>query len=100
MSGHRTWSPSPPASGERAGARGKGFTLIDAFSPPRVIAPGFTADFTVRFQPEVAGSHTAKLQINDRIYDLRAGSQPQPRVEVQSGGAWVADPQPPGRLVV
>lgn len=69
---------------------GKGFTLIDAFSPPRVIAPGFTADFTVRFQPEVAGSHTAKLQINDRIYDLRAGSQPQPRVEVQSGGTWVA----------
>lgn len=74
----------------RLALSGAGFSIFDEFSPPRIIAPGQAADFSVRYQPQSAGPHTARLQINDQIYELRGNSQAQARVEVQLGGDWVA----------
>lgn len=74
---------------ERLTISGKGFRIPDAFSPPRTVAPGLAVAFTVRFAPEVLGTHTAKLQINDTIYDLVASASPQVTVEIQSNGTWL-----------
>lgn len=69
---------------------GNGFVITEVFSLPRVVAPGFFADFKIRYRPEVPGAHRATLQVNERSYELRGDSKAQPRVEVLENGVWLA----------
>lgn len=67
---------------------GNGFLITQAFTLPRVIAPGFFADFVILYRPEVAGAHRATLQVNDKLYELRGDSKAYPRVEILESGNW------------
>lgn len=65
------------------------FTTFDQFFPPRTIAPGEFADFSVRFAPSAPGEYSRTLHVNDRKVTLRASSAAASSVELETPSGWL-----------
>ena len=64
------------------------FALFNQFYPPRVIAAGGFADFSISFTPPASGSFTSTLWINDLQVKLQAQTRAAPVVEWSDGSTW------------
>lgn len=65
------------------------FKTFDQFFPPRIIAPGEFADFSVRFAPEAPGEYARTLHVNDLRVTLLGASTTSSSVELESGSGWI-----------
>jgi hypothetical protein len=65
------------------------FTTFDQFFPPRTIAPGEFADFSVRFAPGAPGEYSRTLHVNDLKVTLRASSVAASSVELETPSGWL-----------
>jgi hypothetical protein len=64
------------------------FRTFDQFFPPRIIAAGDFADFSIRFAPTEAGEFERLLHVNDLLVKLRGSSTGLPFLEIEVSGAW------------
>jgi hypothetical protein len=64
---------------------GIGFAIVNTSTPPYVIAPGNSFDFTVRFTGGPVGNYSANLQVNTMLVALQG-------TVVQAGTLTVASP--------
>jgi len=64
------------------------FRTFDQFFPPRTIAPGEFADFSVRFSPEAPGDYAKTLHVNDLKVTLRGSSAAASSVELETPSGW------------
>jgi hypothetical protein len=65
------------------------FRTFDQFFPPRIIAPGEFADFSVRFSPEAPGDYARTLHVNDLKVTLRGSSAAASGVELETPSGWL-----------
>lgn len=65
------------------------FRTFDQFFPPRTIAPGEFADFSVRFSPEAPGEYSRTLHVNDLKIALLGSSTAASSVELETPAGWV-----------
>lgn len=65
------------------------FRTFDQFFPPRTIAPGEFADFSVRFAPEAPGEYARTLHVNDLKVTLLGSSTAASSVELETGTGWI-----------
>ena len=66
------------------------FSTFNQFYPPRTIAPGGFADFSIQFAPSSSGSFTSTLHVNDLLVTLKAQTVAAPTVEWLNGTVWTA----------
>lgn len=64
------------------------FKTFDQFFPPRTIAPGEFADFSVRFAPETPGEYARTLHVNDLKVTLLGSSTASSSVELETAAGW------------
>jgi hypothetical protein len=67
---------------------GSWYRIVDSFSPPRTLAPGGFADFSVRFEPEAAGEFKAKVQVNELLFEVKGAAGRISTVEAESLSGW------------
>jgi hypothetical protein len=65
------------------------FTTFDQFFPPRTIAPGEFADFSVRFAPTAPGEYARTLHVNDLKVTLFGASVASSNVEIETSSGWL-----------
>jgi hypothetical protein len=65
------------------------FKTFDQFFPPRTIAPGEFADFSVRFAPDAPGEYSRTLYVNDLKVTLSGSSTAASSVEIESPSGWI-----------
>jgi hypothetical protein len=65
------------------------FKTFDQFFPPRTIAPGEFADFSIRFSPDAPGEYSRTLYVNDLKVTLSGSSTAASSVELESPSGWI-----------
>lgn len=65
------------------------FKTFDQFFPPRTIAPGEFADFSVRFAPDAPGEYARTLHVNDLKVTLLGSSTAASSVELETPSGWL-----------
>lgn len=65
------------------------FKTFDQFFPPRTIAPGEFADFSVRFAPDAPGEYSRILHVNDLKVTLQGSSTASSSVELETTTGWL-----------
>jgi hypothetical protein len=65
------------------------FKTFDQFFPPRIIAQGEFADFSVRFSPEAPGDYSRTMHVNDLKVTLLGSSTSASSVELESPSGWI-----------
>lgn len=78
-------------------APGGPFRVSNAFPIPRTLLPGGFGEFRVEFAPQLAGTFTAQLLVNDRTWTLSGSSAGDGGLETYDGTAWI--PVGPGATV-
>lgn len=64
------------------------FQVFDQFYPPKLIAAGGFADFSVRFSPTAAGDFSSTLWVNDLQVQLQGSTTAATTVEILEGSIW------------
>lgn len=65
------------------------FKTFEQFFPPRTIAPGEFADFSVRFAPDAPGEYARTLHVNDLKVTLLGSSTASSSVELETPSGWL-----------